>query len=146
MRYDMISKQRLAEDLAQLATCSDPGEGINRIAFGDANWQARDYIIRRMEEAGLAVRSDAFGNLYGRKEGSEPDAPAVLFGSHIDSVPSGGNFDGAVGVLAALEAVRHIAEEKIAHVHPIEVVVFMAEESLSLIHISPEMSRTRRAP
>lgn len=125
----MISKQRLAEDLAQLASCSDPGEGVNRIAFGDANWQARDYIVRRMEEAGLAVRSDAFGNLYGRKEGSDPDAPAVLFGSHIDSVPSGGNFDGAVGVLAALEAARHIAEEKIAHEHPIEVVVFMAEES-----------------
>lgn len=125
----MISKQRLAEDFAQLAKYSDPGEGVNRIAFGDANWQARDYIIRRMEEAGLSVRSDAFGNLYGRKEGSDPNAPAVLFGSHIDSVPSGGNFDGVVGVLSGIEVLRHLREENIVTAHPLELVVFMSEES-----------------
>lgn len=126
----MISTKRLADNFRRLATIgAEESGGITRLAFGDADWEARAYIIELMEQAGLCVRVDAFGNLIGRKEGLNPDAPAVVMGSHIDSVPNGGNFDGAAGVLAAIEVAQCLRETGIKTEHPVEVVVFMAEES-----------------
>lgn len=125
----MVSKERLEADFAAMQNITADGEGITRLAFTDEDWRARDYIIGQMKKAGLAVRVDPFGNVVGRREGADPTAAAVMLGSHIDSVPHGGNFDGVVGVLGAIEVVRHMEETGFQNEHPIEVVVFMAEES-----------------
>jgi allantoate deiminase len=81
-----------------------------------------------MEEADLAVREDAVGNLFGRREGNDPDAPAVLVGSHVDSVYNGGDFDGPLGVLAGIEVVQAMEEEGVRTDRPVEVVAFTDEE------------------
>ncbi len=126
----MISTKRLEENFYRLATIgAQEGGGITRLAFGDADWEARAYVIELMEQAGLTVRVDAFGNVIGRREGFNPAASAVMLGSHIDSVPNGGNYDGVAGVLAAIEVVRCLQEAGEQTEHPVEVVVFMAEES-----------------
>lgn len=126
----MISVERLGENFHRLAAIgAQPGGGITRLAFSDADWEAREFIMELMQAAGLTIRLDAFGNILGRREGLAPAAPAVLLGSHIDSVPNGGNYDGVAGVLAAIEVCRCLAIRGESHYHPIEVVVFMAEES-----------------
>ncbi|HWR08034.1 Zn-dependent hydrolase [Sporomusa sp.] len=126
----MVSSERLQANLRELAAIgATEGGGITRLAYGDADWQARLFLIGLMEQAGLQVRCDAIGNLIGRREGRNPAAPVVMAGSHIDSVPNGGNFDGAIGVLGAIEAVQTLAEAGIMTYHPIEVVVFASEES-----------------
>jgi N-carbamoyl-L-amino-acid hydrolase len=81
-----------------------------------------------MREAGLEVRVDAAGNLIGRREGSEPSLPAIMFGSHIDSVPGGGNYDGDVGVIGAIEVIEVLEENAVTTRHPLEVVSFTDEE------------------
>ena len=85
-------------------------------------------MLFRSRDAGLSVRIDAAGNLIGRREGRRADAPAILLGSHSDTVPSGGRFDGIAGVLAALEVARSLADRGIALEHSFEVVDFLAEE------------------
>ena len=127
----MISRERMARDFAAMEKCSDTAgaEGITRLAFTDSDWQGRAYIIKEMKAAGLTVREDAFGNVIGRLAGTQNDLPPVLFGSHGDSVPSGGNYDGAVGILSALEVIRSLQEEGFVPEHPLEVVLFMCEES-----------------
>lgn len=127
----MINKERLAQNLLQMAqfSATKGDEGITRLAFSDSDWLGRSFLIKLMEEAGLSIRIDTFGNVIGRREGTEPDLPAVMLGSHGDSVPNGGNYDGVVGVLAAIEVVRSLNEKQIQTEHPLEVVVFMCEES-----------------
>jgi len=126
----MVSSKRLTENFYQLSLIgAQDGGGITRLAFSDADWEARKYIIQVMEQVGLVVRVDAFGNLIGRLEGVNAEASVVMLGSHIDSVPNGGNFDGIVGVLGAIEVIRCLVEEGEKNYHPIEIVVFMAEES-----------------
>ncbi|MBP3780593.1 MAG: M20 family metallo-hydrolase [Selenomonas sp.] len=127
----MISEERLSRDFAEMAKCSaTQGQaGITRLAFSESDWQGRAYIIKQMEDIGLTVRTDAFGNVIGRMNGSRNDLPPVLFGSHGDSVPGGGNYDGVVGVLAALEVMRSLKEEGFVPEHPLEIVQFMCEES-----------------
>ena len=127
----MISKERLSARIAHLHTISDvqAGPGINRLAFTDADWQARTYLIQLMEEAGLTVQTDAFGNVRGHLTGRDESLPAIMFGSHADSVPNGGNYDGIVGILSAIEVVQSIKEDGFKNEHPLEVVLFMCEES-----------------
>ena len=105
----------------------NPGGGVSRVAFSEADRDARAYIKGLMLQAGLEVRVDTAGNLIGRREGSE-DLPPILFGSHIDSVPGGGNYDGDVGVIGAIEAAQLLREQGIETRHPLEVVVFADEE------------------
>jgi N-carbamoyl-L-amino-acid hydrolase len=81
-----------------------------------------------MREAGLSVRVDAAGNIIGRRKGKEPGRPVILFGSHIDSVPHGGNYDGDLGVIAAIECVEILNQHDFANLHPLEVIVFSDEE------------------
>src|SRR3712207_560297 len=81
-----------------------------------------------MEEAGLSVREDAVGNLFGHRQGKSKDAPAVLVGSHLDSVYNGGNFDGPLGVLAGIEIFQTMNERGIQTERPIEVIAFTDEE------------------
>ncbi|MFB3817825.1 MAG: Zn-dependent hydrolase [Candidatus Methylomirabilales bacterium] len=102
--------------------------GFSRLVFGDAECAAVDHLAGLMREAGLAVRRDAFGNLIGRLEGREPGAPAVATGSHLDTVPEGGNFDGVTGVVAGLGAVMRLTASGRPR-HPLEVLCFRGEES-----------------
>lgn len=126
----MISSKRLAENFQRLAIVGkQDGGGLTRLAFSDSDWEAREIIIELMRKAGLAIRVDVFGNIIGRREGLNANAAVVMLGSHIDSVPNGGNYDGVVGVLAAIEALHCLADQQEKNEHPIEVVVFMAEES-----------------
>ena len=81
-----------------------------------------------MEKAGLKVRVDAAGNIIGHREGRDPNLPVILFGSHIDSVPHGGNYDGDVGVLGALECIEILNQQNFLTAHPLEVIVFSDEE------------------
>ena len=125
----MIQRERLVKDFDAMAQLTAPGEGINRLAFTDADWEGRQYIIDRMIDAGLSVEIDDFGNVIGYKIGKKPDLPAVMVGSHTDSVPNGGNYDGVVGVLSAIEVIRSMIDDGYEHDHTIAVVDFMCEES-----------------
>lgn len=102
--------------------------GVTRFSFTAEERKAKDLTAKYMQEAGLTVREDAAGNLIGRREGLNPAAPVVMTGSHIDTVPHGGKFDGALGVLAAIEALQRMEEHKQRTVHPIEIIAFTDEE------------------
>ncbi len=125
----MIQKERLQKDFDAMAQLTGLGEGVNRLAFTDADWKGRQYIIDCMNDAGLDVEIDGFGNVIGYKVGTNPDLPVVMVGSHTDSVPNGGNYDGVVGVLSAIEAVRSMIDDGFEQEHTIAVVDFMCEES-----------------
>ena len=125
----MIQKERLQKDFDAMAQFTGLGEGINRLAFTDADWKGRQYIIDCMNDAGLDVEIDGFGNIIGYKIGTNPDLPVVMVGSHTDSVPNGGNYDGVAGVLSAIEVVRSIIDDGFEHEHTIAAVDFMCEES-----------------
>ena len=125
----MIQQERLVKDFEAMAQLTAPGEGINRLAFTDADWAGRQYIIDCMTDAGLSVEIDDFGNVIGYKIGKKPDLSVVMVGSHTDSVPNGGNYDGVVGVLSAIEVIRSMTDDGYEHDHTIAVVSFMCEES-----------------
>ena len=125
----MIQRERLVKDFKAMAQLTAPGEGINRLAFTDADWEGRQYIIDRMTDAGLTVETDDFGNVIGYKIGKKPELPVVMVGSHTDSVPNGGNYDGVVGVLSAIEVIRSMIDDGYEPDHTIAVVDFMCEES-----------------
>jgi N-carbamoyl-L-amino-acid hydrolase len=101
---------------------------VSRVAFSDADIAGRKYIGGLMQEAGLTLRVDAAGNIIGRREGGNPKLPAILIGSHTDSVPHGGNFDGDVGVIGAIEVAKTLNDGGSRLKHPLEVVVFADEE------------------
>jgi N-carbamoyl-L-amino-acid hydrolase len=102
--------------------------GVSRVAFSDADLEGRKYIRSLMEKAGLKVRVDTAGNIIGHREGRNPKLPVILFGSHIDSVPHGGNYDGDVGVLGGLECIEILNQQNFLTAHPLEVIVFSDEE------------------
>lgn len=123
-----IKQERLWETLQKLGEFGkNPEGGVSRVGFSDADLAGRAYVMGLMREAGLAVRVDAAGNIFGARAGSEK-LPILLFGSHIDSVPHGGNFDGDVGSLGAIEVVRALKEAHVTTRHPLEVVVWSDEE------------------
>jgi allantoate deiminase len=125
----LIKVERIRKDLETLAQfTATPGAGVTRMAFSPEERQAREYLQREMEAIGLEVYTDAVGNLFGRRAGKDPEAPVVMIGSHIDSVKNGGPFDGAAGVVAALEIARALQDMGKETVHPIEVVVMTEEE------------------
>lgn len=105
-----------------------PDGGAARLAFSEADLAARAWLTGEMRTAGLSVRTDAAGNLFARREGRENLLPVILFGSHMDTVPRGGHYDGALGVLAALEVLRSLDEQSVATRHPLEMVVWCDEE------------------
>ncbi len=102
--------------------------GLHRLALTEADGEIRDWFIDQLRGAGLSVRVDEFGNIFGRRKGSDPDAPPVLLGSHLDSQPNGGIYDGALGVVAALEFVRALNDDEIETTRPVEVVSWTNEE------------------
>ncbi|WP_411503678.1 Zn-dependent hydrolase [Brevibacillus centrosporus] len=125
----MINADRLWDRLMQLSSIgTQEVGGITRLSFSPEERAAKDLVTGFMKEAGLSVREDEVGNLIGRKEGTNPNAPVVLIGSHLDSVPSGGNFDGPLGVLSGVEALQTMNEHGVETEHPIEVIAFTDEE------------------
>jgi N-carbamoyl-L-amino-acid hydrolase len=105
--------------------------GVSRVAYSDADIAGRKYAIDLMRAAGLQPQIDAAGNIFGRREGRVPSAPPIVFGSHIDSVPSGGNFDGDLGSLAALGVMEALARAGQTTRHPLEMVIWSAEEGVA---------------
>jgi N-carbamoyl-L-amino-acid hydrolase len=104
-------------------------DGVSRTAYSDADVEGRRYVIGLMRSAGLEPRIDPAGNIFGRHEGSASLLKPILFGSHIDSVPNGGNFDGDLGSLSALSAIEALASAGVPTRHPLEMVVWAHEES-----------------
>ncbi len=102
--------------------------GFNRLVFSDADWAACEYFADLMRDAGLAVRMDPWGNLIGRLAGTDSGAPVVATGSHLDTVPEGGNYDGGVGSVAGLGALMRLKSRRPFR-HPLELIVFRGEES-----------------
>jgi N-carbamoyl-L-amino-acid hydrolase len=107
----------------------NPQGGVNRVAYSDADQQGRRYATGLMRDARLEVAIDAAGNIVGTRPGSDPSLKPLWIGSHIDSVPEGGNFDGDVGSLAAIEVARVLAENHVALRHPLQIVIFQNEEA-----------------
>jgi N-carbamoyl-L-amino-acid hydrolase len=124
-----INADRLRASLEALARFGrNPQGGVTRVAWTQADIDARRFVMQElMPAAGLAVRVDPAGSIYGRREGKEK-LPVILFGSHIDSVTEGGNFDGDLGSMAAIEIMRTLSEKKIETRHPLECVVWSNEE------------------
>jgi ureidoglycolate amidohydrolase len=124
-----VDGERLHGELATLATFSDaPSPAVTRIVFSDADRRARAYIKELCAEAGLAVREDAVGNTFARWTGTDPNLAAVATGSHIDAIPHAGRYDGTVGVLGGLEAIRALARGGFRPRRSIELILFTSEE------------------
>jgi len=124
-----VDQERIADRIERLAHFgANPEGGVSRVAFSEADIGAREFIKGQMREAGLEVRVDTAGNIIGRRAGSDPRLPAIMTGSHIDSVPGGGNYDGDVGVMAAIEVAQVLSERGIELRHPLEIVSFTDEE------------------
>jgi beta-ureidopropionase / N-carbamoyl-L-amino-acid hydrolase len=125
-----VNKRRLMRDLNAIGRIGIGDHGaVTRLVFSIKELRSRQLLIHLMQQAGLKIQIDTIGNIFGRFEGSDPKAPAVLAGSHLDTVIHGGKYDGPVGVIGALEAVRTIGENKIPVRVPLEVVCFVGEES-----------------
>jgi N-carbamoyl-L-amino-acid hydrolase len=123
-----INPTRLWDDLMSLAAATEPQRPYTRRSFTPEFLDGRSVIRKRLEAAGLAVRIDAGGNMIGRLEGSGGSLPAIAMGSHSDTVPAGGRFDGVAGIAAAIEVARTIVESGVRPCHPIEVIDCLAEE------------------
>ena len=103
-------------------------DGVTRLGYSQADVEGRAFVMGKLRAAGLAPRIDAAGNIFARRAGGEPSRPPILFGSHIDSVTGGGNFDGDLGSLAALEVVRALDAAGARTRHPLEMVIWANEE------------------
>jgi N-carbamoyl-L-amino-acid hydrolase len=125
-----INGKRVNQHLTDLSRYGrNPQGGVSRVAFSQADLDGRKFAMELMRQAGLDVRIDPVGNILGRSEGSVKGAPPILFGSHIDSVPEGGNYDGDVGSMAAIEVAHTLREKSYRSRHPLEVVIWCDEES-----------------
>jgi N-carbamoyl-L-amino-acid hydrolase len=123
-----VNAGRLQGTLEKLSEFGhNPEGGVTRLGFSQAELDARAYVMELMKSAGLEVRVDPASNIFGRRAGTT-QLPTLLFGSHIDSVPHGGAFDGSIGSLGAIEVIRALNDQHIKTRHPLEVVVWTDEE------------------
>jgi len=124
-----IDSGRLTHELDTLAAISEaPAPAVTRVVYSDADRRARAYVKQLAVDAGLAPREDAVGNLFARWVGADPELAAIGTGSHIDAIPNAGRYDGTVGVLGGLEAIRSLKRAGVMPRRSIELVVFAAEE------------------
>jgi len=131
-----IDGQVLRRQIEELSVFGRPAggtfaDGVSRVAYSDADVKGRQYVMGLMRAAGLQVRIDPAGNIFGRRPGGNLSLAPILFGSHIDSVPSGGNFDGDLGSLSALGVIVACNTARIETRHPLEMVVWAAEEGVA---------------
>jgi N-carbamoyl-L-amino-acid hydrolase len=126
-RYS-INESRINQTLQELGHLGESPEGMDRVAYSPEDIAGRDYTIKLMQEAGLETRIDAAGNIIGRRAGSDDNLPAIALGSHTDTVPKGGKYDGALGVVGAIEVIRTLEEQGHRTLHPLEVIDFANEE------------------
>jgi N-carbamoyl-L-amino-acid hydrolase len=124
-----INGERINAHLQELAQFGKtPEGGTNRVAYSDADLQARQHAIKLMREAKLEVSIDAAGNIVGRRSGSDANLKPLMIGSHIDSVPAGGRYDGQVGSMGAIEVAQTLSENDVRLRHPQEFIIFQNEE------------------
>ncbi len=124
-----IDRDRLLSEIDTLASFSDAEvPAVTRIVFTPTDLKARAWLKMRCEEAGLTVHHDAVGNIFARWSGSDPSAPVIGTGSHIDAIPNAGKYDGVVGALGGLEAIRALRQSGFRPTHSIELLIFTAEE------------------
>ena len=124
-----VNGQRLNQHLSELAQFGKtPEGGTHRLAYSDTDVQAREYAMKLMREAKLDASIDAAGNIVGRRAGSDAALKPLMIGSHIDSVPAGGSYDGQVGSMGAIEVAQTLAENNARLRHSLEVVLFQNEE------------------
>ena len=126
-RYS-INETRINQTMQELGQLGDSPEGMLRVAYSPEDIAGRDYAVKLMREAGLETRIDTAGNIIGRRSGSDDNLPAIAMGSHTDTVPEGGKYDGALGVMAAIEVIRTLEEQGHRTRHPLEVIDFTNEE------------------
>lgn len=124
-----IEIQRLINEIDTLASFSAvPAPCVTRVLYSEEDQKSRIWLRELMKDAGLVIREDALGNMFGRWEGQNPDLPAVATGSHTDAIPYSGKYDGVVGVLGAIEAIRALRREHYQPMRSIDVIQFTAEE------------------
>ncbi|WP_144475576.1 Zn-dependent hydrolase [Cytobacillus oceanisediminis] len=122
-------KERIEEHIEQISQyTATPGRGTTRLTYSQEDLKSRNYLKEKMKEYGLQVREDGFGNIFGKLEGLIADGPSVMIGSHFDSVPHGGSYDGPAGVVAALEVAALFAKNGLKPKYPLEVVALVEEE------------------
>jgi len=127
--HQHINRDRLWQSLMDLAKLgATPKGGVCRLALTDLDRKARDLFVQWCEAAGCTVTIDGIGNIFARRPGRNPDLPPVMTGSHIDTQPTGGKFDGCFGVLAGVEVLRTLNDLKVETEAPLEVVVWTNEE------------------
>src|ERR1700693_5560589 len=124
-----VDKNRLVSEIEELALISDAeAPAVTRIVFTPTDLKARAWFLVRCKEAGLSVRQDASGNIFARWAGTDSTAAAVATGSHIDAIPNAGKYDGVVGVLGGLEAIRALQRSGFQPKRAIELILFTSEE------------------
>jgi len=122
-------QERIEKHIQELSKfTSTPGQGTTRLTYSKEDLQARNYIKEMMREYGLGVREDGLGNIFGKLEGTLKDAPSVMIGSHFDSVPNGGDYDGPAGVVTALEVAALFSKNNLTPKYPLEIIAMVEEE------------------
>jgi beta-ureidopropionase / N-carbamoyl-L-amino-acid hydrolase len=129
-----INADRLRRSLEELSVFGRPAggtfsDGVSRVAFTDADVAGRNYAMQLMRAFGMQPRIDPAGNIFGLRSGSEQNLKPILFGSHIDSVPSGGNFDGDLGSMSAIEVMHTLKEHGVTTRHPLQMAIWTDEEN-----------------
>jgi len=125
----LVNQDRLEKRIIELAQFGIQENGeTERVAFSDADIAAQQWVIKSLKNLGLEVHVDFAGNIIGKRKGKNASLKPISFGSHIDRVPNGGNYDGCVGSMAALEVIETLNENNIATQHPLEVIIFSNEE------------------
>jgi N-carbamoyl-L-amino-acid hydrolase len=137
MRSLRVNAGRVQRTLEELSVFGRPAngsfaDGVNRIAYSDADVSGRNYVMDLMRTAGLDPKIDPAGNIHATRAGSRPSLKPIVFGSHIDSVPHGGNFDGDVGSMGAIEVIQTLQDAGVQTRHPLEVCIWSNEEGGTL--------------
>jgi hydantoinase/carbamoylase family amidase len=122
-------KKWVINEIEKIACFGKGLRGITRLAYTEAIVEAQEYMISLMEQSGLTVKIDQIGNIIGRLEGRDTTLPAVVTGSHLDTVPEGGKYDGVVGVIGGLAAISRLKNKEELLSHPLELIIFACEES-----------------
>ncbi|MBX9868339.1 MAG: hydantoinase/carbamoylase family amidase, partial [Burkholderiaceae bacterium] len=131
-----VNSDRLWQSLMELAQIgATPKGGVKRLTLTDLDKQGRDLVVSWAKQAGMTVTIDQIGNVFMRRAGTNPALPPIMSGSHIDTQPTGGKFDGNYGVLAALEVVRTLNDHQIKTEAPIEVAFWTNEEGSRFVPV-----------